>query len=112
MKARPEMAAMRSLLGLVALRASGATPTPEPGPGCVGTVPIANQSGVLPDCPHALVVHNASCSPRSGGGSATTHRPQFHTGSLCHGENDPNGPFYYNGVYHLFFQVRLPVAPV
>ena len=71
---------MRSLLGLVALRASGATPTPEPGPGCVGTVPIANQSGVLPDCPHALVVHNASCSPRSGGGSATTHRPQFHTG--------------------------------
>eukprot|EP01047_Picozoa_sp_COSAG01_P034872 COSAG01_NODE_2640_length_7295_cov_4.485955_9_plen_95_part_00 len=71
--------------------AARATPTPIPGPGCAGKLPIANQSSNPPDCPRSLLVHNASCGTAavpSGNNSASTHRPQFHTGSKCHGEND------------------------
>ena len=77
------------------------TPTPPPGPGCVGNkVPIANQSGLEPDCPAALEPHNASCAKQH----KYTSDPQFHPMDSCFGENDPNGPFYFNGVYHLMYQ--------
>lgn len=32
------------------------------------------------------------------------YRPQFHTGPLEHWMNEPHAPFYYNGLYHLFYQ--------
>lgn len=31
-------------------------------------------------------------------------RPQFHAGPLEHWMNEPHAPFYYNGLYHLFYQ--------
>jgi fructan beta-fructosidase len=33
-----------------------------------------------------------------------TYRPQFHFSPARHWMNDPNGMFFYNGEYHLFFQ--------
>jgi hypothetical protein len=36
--------------------AARATPTPIPGPGCAGKLPIANQSSNPPDCPRSLLV--------------------------------------------------------
>ncbi len=32
------------------------------------------------------------------------YRPQFHFSPKAHWMNDPNGMFYYNGTYHLFYQ--------
>ena len=31
--------------------------------------------------------------------------PSFHVRDASCGVNDPNGPFYFNGIYHLFYQV-------
>ena len=36
-----------------------ATPLPPPGPACTAGVPVANQSGLLPDCPGQLEVRHA-----------------------------------------------------
>ena len=69
-------------MALVALFVGGtfvqATPTPPPGPGCVGKVPISNQSGPTPQCP--LLPHDAQCK---GAGRMNG----FHSSSKCHGEN-------------------------
>ena len=39
------------------------------------------------------------------------YRPQFHFSARKNWLNDPNGLFYYNGVYHLFFQYMPPHRP-
>ena len=95
------------LAGILALAA--ATPVPPDGPACVGgkSLPVGNQSGLQPDCPGLLQVHNASCSQTYS--YAWDLRAQYHPGSACHGENDPNGPFFYKGVFHLFFQDHNPM---
>lgn len=50
-----------SLAAALLLAGARATPTPPPGPNCVGNnVPIANTSGLEPDCPALLEPHNAS----------------------------------------------------
>ena len=33
------------------------------------------------------------------------YRPQIHFSPMQHWINDPNGMVYYNGIYHLFFQL-------
>jgi fructan beta-fructosidase len=33
-----------------------------------------------------------------------TYRPQFHVTPARNWMNDPNGPIYYRGEYHLFYQ--------
>jgi beta-fructofuranosidase len=38
-------------------------------------------------------------------------RPQYHLLPPTNWLNDPNGPVYYNGYYHMFFQYN-PEAPV
>lgn len=38
-------------------------------------------------------------------------RPHYHLLPPSNWLNDPNGPMYYNGYYHMFFQYN-PVAPV
>ena len=38
-------------------------------------------------------------------------RPQYHLLPTNNWLNDPNGPVYYNGFYHMFFQYN-PVAPL
>jgi hypothetical protein len=38
-------------------------------------------------------------------------RPQYHLQPPSNWLNDPNGPVYYNGYYHMFFQYN-PDAPV
>ena len=38
-------------------------------------------------------------------------RPQYHLLPANNWLNDPNGPVYYNGFYHMFFQYN-PVAPL
>ena len=37
--------------------------------------------------------------------------PQYHLMPPNNWLNDPNGPVYYNGYYHMFFQYN-PVAPL
>ena len=32
------------------------------------------------------------------------YKPQYHAGPLEHWMNEPHAPFYYNGLYHLFYQ--------
>ena len=39
------------------------------------------------------------------------YRPQFHFSAMKNWLNDPNGLFYYNGTYHLFFQYMPPHRP-
>lgn len=43
--------------------------------------------------------------------AADPERPQFHLLPARNWMNDPNGPIYFNGMYHMFFQYN-PVAPV
>lgn len=38
-------------------------------------------------------------------------RPRYHLLPPSNWLNDPNGPMYYNGYYHMFFQYN-PEAPV
>merc|ERR1711995_275760 len=90
-----------SLLALLT-RCAG-TPTPPPGPGVDGD--------------GNLVEHNASCAVPCGawphgGADGWRKSPRFHVADVCHGENDPNGPVYFNGVYHLFWQAHLNCAVV
>ena len=40
-----------------------------------------------------------------------SHRPQFHYTAAAHWLNDPNGPFYYRGTWHLCHQHRNPASP-
>eukprot|EP01043_Picozoa_sp_COSAG02_P024466 COSAG02_NODE_1337_length_13193_cov_9.142050_5_plen_565_part_00 len=92
---------------LLAALVSG-TAVPPPGPACLAGVPARNQSSPSgPDCPGQLLVHNASCAGEPG--SLWRRRANFHPGSECHGENDPNGVMVYKGVYHLFFQDHNPM---
>ena len=92
---------------LLAALVSG-TAVPPPGPACLAGVPARNQSAPSgPDCPGQLLVHNASCAGEPG--SLWQRRANFHPGSECHGENDPNGVMVYKGVYHLFFQDHNPM---
>ena len=65
----------------------GATPVPPPGPG-------TDKNG-------DLLLHNATC-PATG--FAFDFAPTFHVADECHNENDPNAPFFFNGMYHLFYQ--------
>lgn len=37
--------------------------------------------------------------------------PQFHVRDASCAENDPNGPFYWNGAYHHFYQDHISIAP-
>jgi sucrose-6-phosphate hydrolase SacC (GH32 family) len=39
------------------------------------------------------------------------YRPQFHFSATKNWLNDPNGLFYYNGTYHMFFQYMPPHRP-
>ena len=43
--------------------------------------------------------------------AADPTRPQFHLLPARNWMNDPNGPIYFNGMYHMFFQYN-PLAPV
>jgi beta-fructofuranosidase len=92
------------LLALLATLGA-ATPVPPPGPSCAPGTPVANQSSPgRPDC--ELVSHNASCAAEP---VRWQRRANFHPGSECHGENDPNGLMEFNGVYHLFMQDHNPM---
>ncbi len=42
--------------------------------------------------------------------AADPERPQFHLLPAKNWMNDPNGPIYFNGMYHMFFQYN-PLAP-
>ncbi|XP_065195328.1 uncharacterized protein LOC135826656 [Sycon ciliatum] len=46
----------------------------------------------------------------SGQQPVDDQQPQFHPGPPNHWMNDPNGPMYYKGYYHLFFQYN-PLGP-
>ena len=49
---------------------------------------------------------NESCVPNVWDGAA---RPAYHiTDDSCE-IGDPNGPFYANGTYHLFYQRKMPL---
>jgi Glycosyl hydrolases family 32 N-terminal domain len=56
------------------------------------------------------VAQTSSGAPRSGSDDVTTklyhedYRPQFHFTPAKNWMNDPNGPIYYAGEYHLFYQ--------
>lgn len=43
----------------------------------------------------------AEAQRRAGGDPA---RPMYHFRTPAYWMNDPNGPIYHNGVYHLFYQ--------
>src|SRR6185437_15383014 len=42
--------------------------------------------------------------PAGGGIAADRHRPQYHLMPPANWMNDPNGPLYWKGRYHLFYQ--------
>ena len=50
-----------------------------------------------------LIVENSECDDK--------FRPGYHLLPPSNWLNDPNGPVYYNGYYHMFFQYN-PEAPV
>lgn len=57
----------------------------------------------------SLLLGCLSCSSADHPPSETAHyqephRPQFHFSPAAHWMNDPNGMFYYEGEYHLFYQ--------
>ena len=90
------------------LRAARGTAVPPPGPACLPGVPAENQSSPEgPDCPGQLQPHTASCAAEPG--QHWQRRANYHPGSECHGENDPNGVMEHGGVYHLFFQDHNPM---
>lgn len=47
----------------------------------------------------------------SGSECDDKYRPQYHLLPPSNWLNDPNGPVYFNGYYHMFFQYN-PVAPI
>eukprot|EP00297_Palpitomonas_bilix_P003577 CAMPEP_0113884284 /NCGR_PEP_ID=MMETSP0780_2-20120614/10166_1 /TAXON_ID=652834 /ORGANISM="Palpitomonas bilix" /LENGTH=587 /DNA_ID=CAMNT_0000871875 /DNA_START=117 /DNA_END=1880 /DNA_ORIENTATION=+ /assembly_acc=CAM_ASM_000599 len=64
-----------------------------------------------------VVIASTSASPPVGGGGNVTDavvtdilRPRFHVMPARNWMNDPNGPFVYNGMYHLFFQYNPSAA--
>ncbi len=46
----------------------------------------------------------AAAFAQSSSGYNQTYRPQYHFSPLRNWTNDPNGPVYFDGEYHLFFQ--------
>ena len=82
-----------ALVVVIQLEVNNATPDPPPGPGHIGG----------PGTP--LKEHNSSCwDPKRHEWRYPTLGPKYHISSSCFGENDPNAPFYYNGMYHVQFQ--------
>jgi sucrose-6-phosphate hydrolase SacC (GH32 family) len=65
----------------------------------------------LSDAEIARLSGVAALSDRRPPYYAEKHRPQFHFTAQKHWINDPNGLFYYNGVYHLCFQHQPPGRP-
>jgi len=43
--------------------------------------------------------------------AADPHRPQYHFLPKAHWVNDPNGPIYWKGYYHLFYQYSSTIEP-
>jgi len=57
--------------------------------------------------PHRLLAQNSAPSPLA----SDPMRPQFHLLPAKNWMNDPNGPIYFNGHHHMFFQYN-PLAAV
>ncbi|MFJ7905708.1 GH32 C-terminal domain-containing protein [Kitasatospora sp. NPDC096204] len=60
-------------------------------------VPAALALAALPPTP-------ASAATNHGAAYQEPYRPQFHFSPARNWMNDPNGPIYHHGAYHLFFQ--------
>ncbi|XP_060177034.1 beta-fructofuranosidase, insoluble isoenzyme 1-like [Lycium barbarum] len=58
-------------------------------------------NGVLVDASHKVYMHLQSTSSVN---VKNVHRTGYHFQPPKNWINDPNGPLYYNGVYHLFYQ--------
>jgi fructan beta-fructosidase len=72
---------------------------------------VLTATGIYMQCGAALgVAQTPVDAPRTGGNEVATklyhedYRPQYHFTPAKNWMNDPNGPIYYAGEYHLFYQ--------